>query len=518
MSEASSEINAATTAVRNRRVAPAFIIAGILLVYIGLGVGQIFTKQPMDDEAWFASPSLNLITKGYMGTSILYTNGLLDHYTFQTMPLYYPVLAGWFKVVGISLASQRTLSLLWGFLLLGAWYFVMESLFSRSVALLTLALIGLDALIIRTAALGRMDMMCAALGFAGYAVYLQLRGRNLRAAILISQALVAASGLTHPNGLFQFLGLLYLTISLDRERLRLKEVLVGVLPYVVGAFCWSIYILQDPRLWYLQLHKNFGHRGRGPNVFHNLLADFSHRFLVPFGFGPNDTGIKHVMIVVIIIYFAGLVTSLLIREIRTNPGTQRLYVLLTIPWILLSFQADYNPMEYTVHYLPVFAALLAVSTHWWWTRRPRHTWVIASGLCLLFAVQIGALCYRIWTDDYHKSYLPAVKFVKQHSDDKTVIMGSAILAFEYGFRDNLVDDVHLGFGSHIVPAMIVVDPEWALQFDMIRRADPDGYGHIRRFLEEDYKKVYERSKYQVYVRKGDSIPIAMRESSKTHVR
>jgi hypothetical protein len=46
--------------------------------------------------------------------------------------------------------------------------------------------------------------MCAALGLAGIAVYLQFRERNLAQALLGSNALVAASMLTHPNALLYF--------------------------------------------------------------------------------------------------------------------------------------------------------------------------------------------------------------------------------------------------------------------------------------------------------------------------
>ena len=480
-----------------------WIVAGVIVcLYMALAIGQALTKQPMDDEAWLATSGYNLLTRGEMGKTLHESDGLLYHYTYDTMPLYYPVLVAWFKVWGFGLLSQRMMSIAWGILLMVSWYWIMKSLTNnRSIALLTFAFVGLDALIVRTAALGRFDIMCAAFGFGAYAVFLRLRERNLLAAIVISQSMIALSGLTHPNGFIEFLGLLYLTLSLDRKRIHWKEVCLAAFPYVVGAICWGLYISHNPPFWYSQIRGNYGHRGRGINVIHNLIVDFPHRFLVPFGFGPNDFGIKHLLILIIFVYFVGLLTSLFVKEIRQQPACRALHILLAIAWVLLSFQADYNPMEYTIHYLPVFAALLAITIHWLWLRELKWVPAIASAICFFILLQVGALAYRIKLDDYHRAYLPAVEFAKNHSDDNTPIMGSAILYFEYGFRQNLIDDVSLGYSTQNVADLIVVDPEWALEFQMQRDTNPGAYKHIQKILANDYVRIYDHANYQIYRRK-----------------
>ncbi|MBA2736159.1 MAG: hypothetical protein H0U50_05130 [Pyrinomonadaceae bacterium] len=60
-----------------------------------------------------------------------------------------------------------------------------------------------------------MDMMSASLGFIGIAAFLLLRERNLTLAVLLSQTFVVLSGLTHPNGIIAFFGLLFLTFYFD---------------------------------------------------------------------------------------------------------------------------------------------------------------------------------------------------------------------------------------------------------------------------------------------------------------
>src|SRR5205085_1440047 len=69
---------------------------------------------------------------------------------------------------------------------------------------------------------GRMDMMSAALGFAGLAAYLMLRERNPVTAALAGHALCAASVFTHPNGMFAAASLMFCTLWLDRRKMSVK--------------------------------------------------------------------------------------------------------------------------------------------------------------------------------------------------------------------------------------------------------------------------------------------------------
>ncbi len=207
----------------NRRVFLAVIICAVSL-YVSLAVARSLTDSPGCDEGWFASPAFNLVSKGHMGTTVIEEANLkmttgIHQYTYWVMPLHILAQAGWYEVFGSSLFSMRSLSILWGAVALLAWFFVAVKLGGdRRVALLALVFIALDFAFVRSAATGRMDMMCAALNAGAMAAYLVLRERNFRLAVLASHSLIVLSGLTHPNGLLGFLSLLFITLYFDRQQ------------------------------------------------------------------------------------------------------------------------------------------------------------------------------------------------------------------------------------------------------------------------------------------------------------
>ena len=198
------------------------LLAVVVLAFLALAVGSALTKSPWSDEAWFAQAGLNLATRGEMTTPVLETAGTnfkgLERHTYWVMPLHLVTQAGWYKVFGFSLFSMRMLSAVFGVLALFSWYFIVGNLSgNRKVALITFVLLAFDYIFVMAASFGRGDMMSAALGAAGLAAYLCLRERDFKWAIFASQSLIAACGLTHPNGgVAFFVGLLFLTLYFDR--------------------------------------------------------------------------------------------------------------------------------------------------------------------------------------------------------------------------------------------------------------------------------------------------------------
>src|SRR5262249_13258033 len=155
-------------------------------------------------------------TKGHFGTSVLdptadfrtnHTVGI-DRHTYWITPLYPLTQAGWHRIVGFSLRSVRLYSVLLGLIaLIAAAWFMWGISGDLRVSSLTAALLAVDFAFVRGASVGRMDMMCAALGVLAFAVYLALRRRHLVAAMLLGQSCIAASGLSHPHGLGYCAGL-----------------------------------------------------------------------------------------------------------------------------------------------------------------------------------------------------------------------------------------------------------------------------------------------------------------------
>src|ERR1022692_2292115 len=161
--------------------------------YAALSAGTAHALRPWVDEGWHGAPAWSLAFRGYMGTPGFAVAGLkdIDRYTYWIMPIYPVAQAIWYRLFSFSLASLRALSIFCG--LLGfTWIGGLAARFPPPDR-------------------GHLRRV---------AVHGHWREKNLRLAILLSQTLVAASGLTHPNGgMLSFLG--HCCHSLRRRRARL---------------------------------------------------------------------------------------------------------------------------------------------------------------------------------------------------------------------------------------------------------------------------------------------------------
>jgi hypothetical protein len=114
------------------------------------------------------------VTKGTFGTTVLETFATpfegMEQHTYWIMPLQPLTLSMWYRVFGFSVFSTRSLSIVWGLVAMVSWFLIVRSLFKRtSLGFLLLALLSFDYIFIVCASSGRMDMMSASLGFAGFA-------------------------------------------------------------------------------------------------------------------------------------------------------------------------------------------------------------------------------------------------------------------------------------------------------------------------------------------------------------
>lgn len=495
------------------------VAVSVFILYLLFTTGTALSKRPWSDEGWFASPAYNLINKGYIGTSILESveprgqQRGIDKYTYWIMPLDILVQAAWYKIVGFGLFQMRMLSAAWGLLAILSWWVIVYTL-SRdlNLALLTSSIIALDYAFITGGSFGRMDMMCAALSFTAFAVYLLLRERNFNVAILASQSLVVASGLTHPYGILGFAGLIFLTLYFDREKVRFRHVSLALIPYLIGAVGWGLYILQSPSLFVSQF---MGNATAGSNYvgrldgltspLNALWREITLRYLVAFGLGGHSAGtssIASLKAFLLLIYLVGIIGAIFTRSIRSHRGFRALLYLAGIYFVILTLVDGQKLSWYLVHMIPLFAALLAVFLTWLWrnTRVPR--WAIVAPMVLFFLLQVGGLVQRIRQNSYGRSYLPAVNFLKSRLNHSTLVMGSTELAFELGFNANLVDDIRLGYYTGKKPDFIVVDEIYEDAFKGVGTQDGVVYQHVLDTLANDYHPVYDHAHYKIYVRNG----------------
>jgi hypothetical protein len=102
-------------------------------------------------------------------------------------------------------------------------------------------------------------------------------------------------------------------------------------------------------------------------------------------------------------------------------------------------------------------------------------------------------------DYYHRSYLPAMRFLRAQYHPGQLIMGSEALGFDLGYDGHLLADNTLGLRTGRVPDWIVVEEHFQMAFDFMRKLEPPTYSHIQSVLAR-FEKVYDQGGFQVYKR------------------
>jgi 4-amino-4-deoxy-L-arabinose transferase-like glycosyltransferase len=487
---------------------------GIAGVYVALALLAAVTLRPRTDEGFFASPALNLVETGSMGTPVLEAGHTfmkdINRYTYWITPLDFLAQAGWYEVFGFSLFSMRALSTLWAVLALAAWYLMLRRMsHSEGLALFGVALIGLDYNFLIGGSSGRMDMMAASLGFCAFASYLLLRERNFSAALVVSNALVCAAGLTHPvAGYLYFAGTAFLTVYYDRKRIRFGHIAIALLPYVIGAAGWGWYILKDPEAFRAQFTTNATMHGRLTGLsapWMGFVHEVQGRYLNAFGLGRHSVGHEgpvYLKILILLAFVTGLAGAVFTREIRRDEGYRALMLLAAIFFVLLSIFDGQKAYYYLIHIFPFYAALTAAWVYRLWQRRAMLRPAIVAGVAGVLALQLGALVYHATRFTYARSYGPAIEFLKATVAPERTIVGSASLGFGLNFASNLVDDVRLGYFTGRKPDYIVVNEEYYLVFRDYAVSEPAIHDFILTRLNQEYDRIYDRAGFQVYALRG----------------
>ncbi len=491
-----------------RALAPAVLIAAL---YLTLAAGSAWTRRPWCDEGWFANPAYNLLTHGTMGTTVLEPAGNARHpwgireHTYWITPLHILAQSVWYRVTGFSLESMRAMSIAWGLIGLGAWFQIVRLLAGgRGPALAAAALLCCDFTYVSTASVGRMDMMSAALGSAALAVYFTLRERRFTLAVVSSHCLVAASGLTHPvGGVLAFAALAFLTLRMDRGRLRLAHVLFASLPYFAGTIGWGLYIMQEPGDFARQFSSNSA--GRFSQVFSPLQAaraEVSRRYLQFFGLGASGSPASLLKAIVPAVYVLAFAVAAGTRRLRTG-GTGTLLWLAGLYVVGLAIFDSTRQEYYLVYSMTALAVVFAVVVRDWAARGALYRLAAAGVACVVVLANVGTLGHRILRlDTMHSQFFPALRFLEKAAPAGSAIYGSGEFGFGLGFDSGLTDDPTLGYYSGKRADFVVVDPlTYTESFNEFRRKDPKIYQHVRNLLDGEYVRVYDRGSYQVYARR-----------------
>jgi len=471
------------------------------MIYLLLGSASAFTKLPVCDEGWYANPAFNLSAGRSMGTTVLESAGTplhgLERHTYWVMPLYIVGQAFVYELFGPGLMQTRLFSLFWGLVILASWFVILRVLVEEKfVALVGILIMAIDSYMIAVGSTGRSDMMCAGLGSAGLAMYLGLRPRRLSLALVVSNALVAASGLTHPNGILYLASLLFLVAFFDRQNIRWIHVAAAAAPYLIGAAIWSTYILQSPGDFIAQFGSNARTRTSGITSPAMLMKREVLRYVNAYGLGSESSGPARLKVVMLLAYLTGIVGVLLNPDLRRQPSSRVLLSMTGLTFVLMIVFEGAKQDWYLVHILPLFCALLAIWLVHCLKRRVLPAAVLAVGMAGLVLVNVGLVGWLVHRSDYQSSYLPVVQFLRTGPNDRARVIGSAELGFEIGF-DRLSDDTRLGFYSGKRPDLIVVGDIYEGWFTKHEAREPDVYRYVRTTL-SSARKVFDNGRYRVY--------------------
>jgi hypothetical protein len=483
-----------------------FGLACALLVYLALAIGTALTSRPIGDEGFIGDTAYTLATKGYMGTPALrYSEGgrllRVDQHIYWFFPLQPLVLAAWYRLIGAGLFALRSFSLCFGLLGLGALFVFVQKLSKDSrLACLAVALTALDYYYIFCSASGRMDIMCAALGYGGLASYMALREHNLALAVLVSNSLIVASGTTHPHGFLYFMGLVFLVAYFDRQRITWKHISVAVVPYLIGATLWGLYISKDPEAFLAQIRTNAIGSGRFRGLKNPLMGfvrEVTVRYADAYGFGAHSAGSKgpiYLKVLALLAYLVGVAGVLSVPVIRRRPEVRVMLWLIGVYSVYLAIFDGTKQYFYLVHLIPMYAALLAVLVSWLLLERKISPMAILLPLGLIMAVQVGGLAYRIRLNTYKNMYEPAVRYLQHSAQDDQLINGNLAFVFGLNFPSNLIDDETL----NEIADFVIVDDEISLRLRHGKSANLPVYQHVVSVLANCYQKVYDRTSVEVY--------------------
>lgn len=490
---------------------------GLLVCVIGIwaifAAAVAATRTPWSNEAWAANPAVTLVDNGHLGTTILESKDTwlqgIDQHMYWMMPLHSLAQAAWYRVVGFGLIRQRLLSVAFGALALTSWFVIILNLTGqRFIALLAVGVVGFQGTFLAAAGNGRMDMMAVSLGTAAIASYLLLRGSRPRIAILISHSLAAASIWTHPCGLLLAALLVVLILYLDRRRLRLGDLGLALVPYVLAASLWSLYIAQAPADFMSQFGGNvsgfageytYQHRFAGLCApLEALHREWSLRYYPAFGFaslGSKGGWFQATWLVAVVL---AVLTAIFHPVLRKQRPIQMLLAAAGIVLVLMTVFEGMKFQNYLVYSVPFLAAVLAATAGpLLQTHGPRSV-LLGAFLLLLAVPQMATSLWQIKANPLQNEFRPVADYLSRNSGPGDRIIAGAEFGYVFGFNGRMRDDVRLGYHSGLRPALIVTNGWYRDWFARSAEGDPALHSYLQLRLRDDYEIVFRSGDFTVY--------------------
>ncbi len=481
-------------------------MAIIGLVYAIVVAATIAEKQPWFDEGGYANPAYNLLNHGHLGMPILLSQReawpSIDYYTFHMPPLWFLFQAAWYGLFDFGVFQMRALSAVFGLLLVVSLYlFTRRITANHWVGLLAAIIVATDYNVTRWAGDGRMDMMCASLGFAAVAAYVYLRERHLGVAIIVSQGLVVASGLTHPAGILYLIGIVALVLFFDRGRIGPRHILLGVLPYLAGALGWGVYIIQDFEAFKTQFFGNYG--GRGARILFMPLAELGRYISPAFGLGEHAEDLTRLKMIQLIAYWGAILAFLALPRLRVKSRAGPIFLLLIVVLVGMAILLSASGISYLVHIVPLYAAMLA-AVIWVAMCGPRIIrWVAVILVFFLVGIQAGGPMAKYFLkNSYRVGYLPAIERIAELRRPGDIIIASSEFGFAFGYEGEVVDDFYLGTRQDFIGDIVVIGRSYDKIYKDMELDQPERYRPVVERLNSMYDQVFAGSEFKIYVLKN----------------
>lgn len=478
----------------------------VAILYFAISAANAFSRSPWWDEGVFADVAENFALHGHFGSRVLAANGFLDlpqvqEYTYWQFPAYLVVLGYWFRMFGTSVIAMRFLSVVFGVVLICAWFILVRKLSgNQSLALMAASLIALDYSVLAAAANGRMDMMCAALGSAALALYVSRRERGLAGALAMSGCLGCMALLTHPMGVIYSVNLAIAIVWFDAKRLRWQHLLALAAPYVAGLSFEAIYILHAPAVFASQMHSVSSYRVGGAwALLHSLWYEFADRYW--FYYFTVEHGIHRAKVLQLMLVVSGIIGALTIKESPIRVGNRLLLIIGLSSFLLVGIIDNQKYPLYFIHSLVPLTAAAAYWAYSWWGGGQIRRAAVAAVVTMAVGVSITAAAIRFRQNPYREYYGPMIEAVRRNSTGG-VVMGGSELGFSLGFQAPLIDDRHLGYFSGVRPEVFVVNEYYNIVMEPRKILE----NHVRATLDADYRLVLTNPAFRVFVRRvvGDS--------------
>lgn len=478
---------------------------GICCVFLCLAAALAWNKRPWCDEACFANPAVDLITRGTMGMPSVSpqpeTNMFSGQVTigqnrhmYAVMPLDILLHAAWFKLAGVGRFTMRSPHILMGLILILSWGWLVRRLTgSGAAALLALALLAVDRFVLLASSDGRPDVASMAFATAALVVYLRYRERHLGPAIFAANLLFAASFFCHPVGCCAYLPFLYFVWKLDRARIAWKHLFLAAAPFVLSFGLWGWYISLDPVAFRSQFLPNAGSGSRFRGWAHPWVGFFAeiNRYLRAYIPG-YAAGLRRVMVVIPILYAWPILMLCLDRGVRKVPGALFFGGLGVAYFVVFAVGEGSKQLVYVAYLTPLACCCAGIWVWWLWQRGGWRRTVAGALVGILVVFQLAWTADTIRSNPYARSYAPVIAYLHQHATASSLIIGGPELTFGLGFYGPLRDDPWLLSRSSNPADFVVVDDKCYGQY----------YPDMDAVLYPRFEKVFTAGDTRIYARRG----------------